>query len=541
MKIIIAVIVLLISSTFLITQSFAQNIVLPNGFGTIVTDNGGRYYAQDVTNVILSSSDTPDIVIKTALGRGGDIYIGGGTYNLSKDFAGFDLKSHTHLKLAQDARIVVPSGYGGYVFRFNTLTIQSVLEGGQIYEADPVKRNWIAILMQGTGVSFNYISNMVVTNPYIVIDFSTITPGYISANTFDNINANNFVRGIEFDFIGKYKHGASGFLGNTFRDLQFQSGSMTTYGAKDIEHIFNAFYNVEFWDLPANAISATVDPLAEHTIIIGGQMTYRNFVDAGANTIVLDSWHNSFSSNSTILSEIIKGTYQPKVNIPTISANQALNMSMPQQLTTGFVKGNHGQFAISQEHPIDINIYGTVNNPKGGSVILYITKPDGVVEQNEAYITSTGTFYYPLVFDKDSLTGQYKIGGLYQNSNLGSLFINVTSTQTLPSETNSQPNIAIVPTLGSNTTLSTTIKINAKLWSLGQINDDVFGNSIQNLAKAGIIKNMNGNQTSLHQSLHIPTWFKNNAGWWTDGQISDTDFISELQYLLDGGIIQIPS
>jgi hypothetical protein len=543
MKIIIAVIVLLISSTFLFTESFAQGVPLTNDFGTIVYQFNGLYYVKDPLTGILASSDTPDNIIKTALGRGGEIYIEGGTYHLSKDFAGFDLKYGTHLKLAQDAYVIVPSGYGGYVFRLGVGAAQCVLEGGSIYEASPIKRSWVGIMMQGSknGVYFNLIQNMVITYPDIVIDFNATTGQWINANTFVNIKGEDFVKGIEFDFNGKHTLDVDGFQGNTFRDSQFQSGPMTTYGVKDIKHKFIAFYNVQIWDLPPRAISSTIDPSAVDTMIIGGQMTYQGFEDKGVNSIVLDSLHNSLSSNSTITSELIKGTHQPKANIPVIPSNQGLNMSMPKQLTTGLVKGNKAQIAISQEIPIDINVYGKVSNPRGGSVILYITGPDGVIEQNQAYVTSDGTFYYPLIFDRSSLIGQYKINALYHDSNLGSLFINVTSDQTLPTDTSSNQSPMIVPPSNSNETLSVRINNDARLWSQGKISDDTFGNTIQYLINTGIIQKANENRTSLDQTVHIPTWFKNNAGWLVDGQISYSDFISEIQYLLKNGMILMPS
>ncbi len=541
MKIIIAIIVLLISSTFLFTETFAQGVDLTNDFGTIVYQFNGLYYVKDPLTGILASSDTPDSVIKTALGRGGEIYIEGGIYDLSKNFAGFDLKTGTDLKLAQDAHIIIPSGYSGYVFRFNSGIAHCVLEGGSINEANPVKRSWIGIMMQGgpAGVYFNLIQNIRITNPYIVIDFNATAGQWINANTFVNINGNSFVRGIEFDFAGKRTPYVDGFDGNTFRDSQFQSGPMTTYGVKDIRHDRNAFYNVQIWDLPQGSISSTIDSTAENTIIIGGLMTHVGFVDNGINTIILDSWHNSLLSNSTITSALIKGTFEPKVNIPSIPQNQGLNMSLPQQLTTGVVKGNKAQFALSQEIPIDINIYGKVNASRGGSVILYITGPDGVVNQNQAYVTSDGTFYYPLIFDKNSLIGQYKISGLYQNSNIGSIFINVTSVQTLSTSTSNQ-NTMIVPPSDSNKTLPVRINNDARLWFQGKISDDTFGNTIQYLINTGIIQKANENHTSLDQSVHIPTWLKNNARWLAEGQISYNDFISEIQYLLKNGMILMP-
>ncbi|HYL67315.1 MAG TPA: hypothetical protein VEU72_09245 [Nitrosopumilaceae archaeon] len=538
MKIIIALIGLLISSTFLFTGTFAQTTNLPNNFETIVYQSNNYYYVTDSQNNIITSSGVPEFVIKTALERGGDIYIAEGTYNLSSNFSGFDLKSNTYLRLAHNAYIVVPSGYGGHVFRFNSATFQSVIDGGNINEAFPVTRNWIGILMQGEAVSFNLVENMVITNPFIVIDFNTSSPNYISANTFYNINGNSFVRGIEFDFTGKYIPWRTGFFGNTFRDLQFQGGSMTTYGVKDMEHYWEAFYNVIFWDLPSNAISANIDPLASYNIIIGGQMTRPNFDDKGKNTVILDTYTTKNTSNSTILLEILNGTYHPQMNVPTLRSNQVLNMSIITQSANGFVNGNQGQLSVSVGKSITVNIFGKVTNPKGGSVLLSIIRPDGFVEQNQADVTSAGSFYYPMIFDKDSLTGQYQISGSYQNSNLGDLLLNVTSGRIqLPNENHSNINIATPSE--SNTTLSTSIKISAKLWSHGQIRDSIFGDSIHYLIKNGIVELPYQDQTSTHQSTYIPSWFKNNAGWWADGQISVNDFISELQYLLNSKIMII--
>lgn len=536
MKITIGFIIFLFLFTFLFTEGFAQVSDLPNDFGTTVYEFAGRYYVKDSHDIITSNNE-PDSVIKTALARGGDIYIAGGTYNLSQYFSGFDLKSDTHLKIAPNAYIIVPSGYSGYVFRMNSDTFHCILEGGNINEASQAKRNWIGVLLEGESVSFNLVENVVVTNPFIVIDFNTTSPNYISANTFYNINGNNFVRGIEFDFSGKYIPWVSGFFGNTFRDLQFQSGSMTTYGVKDIRYYNNAFYNVIFWDLPPGSISASIDPLAVNNIIIGGDMTYSNFEDRGHNTIILDRLHTKIISNSTLFFAILNGTHNVQVNTP-LPLRQVLNMSIISQPTSGIVNGVQGQLSISNGKPVLADIFGTVINPRGGSVLLTITRPDNTIEHIGAVVTSSGTFYYPMIFDRNSLVGQYQIDGTYQNSNLGSLFLNVTSYP-LPSITNTNSNTDTSTSLESNSILYAQIKNDAKLWSQDKISDDVFISRIQYLAKIGIIEMPNELQNTMHQTTHIPSWLKNNAGWWADGQISNNDFISEIQYLLDNKILEI--
>jgi hypothetical protein len=498
------------------------------------------YLVKDSQNNIIMSSDTPNIVIKTALDRGGEIYLGSGSYYLSKEFSGFDFKYGTHLKLAQDSAIIVPSGYSGYVFRFSSGVQQCLIEGGNIYEANPVKRNWVGILMQGgpSGIAFNLIENMIISYPNIVIDFNATTGQWINGNTFVNIKGESFVKGIEFDFVGSHIDGVDGFYGDTFRDLQFQSGSMTTYGVKDIKHGYIAFYNVQFWDLPPNAISSTIDTSAVNTIIIGGQMTSQGFEDNGIKTIVVDALHNNLFTNPGIASEIIKNTYKPGISIPQSTPNQELNMSIPLQPVTGFVVGNTAQLSVSQERPTEIDLYGAVVNPKGGVVELLITRPDGAVEKNEAYVTSAGTFYYPMAFEKNSLTGQYKIDGLYQNSNLGVLYLNVTTAKILPpKEIIATPNTGNVSSTPKNVTSTIQIMNDAKSWSQDKISDNIFGNSIQYLVSIGILHNPNEFQKS--NVTHFPQWFKIDAARWADGQISSSEFISEVQYLLDNGILKI--
>ncbi len=522
---------ILFSLSFLYAESFAQSLDLPNNSDTLVYPLGGMYFVKDSQNNILASSDTPDTIIKTALDRGGEIYISGGAYYLSKDFSGFDIKFGTHLRMAKNADIFIPSGYSGYVFRFNSGSEQCIVDGGHIQEIEPPKRNWIGILMLGgtNGVADNFIENMVITYPYIAIDFSASTGQWINANTFVNIQAESFVKGIEFDFKGKQTPGVDGFYGNTFRDLQFQSGSMTIYGVKDIEHDYTAFYNVHLWDLPSNAISATIDPTAENTIIVGGQMTYQGFIDDGTNTMILDSWHNSISSNSTISSELINNTQKSNSKVLALNQYGTLNMTIPQQFGSGFVNGSSGQIVLSPEHPSEINVYGKVNKSVGGKVLLHITRPDGLVEENEAYVTSDGTFYYPLVFDKNSIMGMYKVDASYQELSLGSLQIRV-SDQTL--HLNNEPSNP-VKVISSNETLVAGTKDAAKLWSQGKISNRIFLDDVEELIKADIIKNPNTNQVIPY----VPQWFKNTATWWTDGQISDSDFISALQYLFNSKIM----
>lgn len=203
----------------------------------------------------------------------------------------------------------------------------------------------------------------------------------------------------------------------------------------------------------------------------------------------------------------------------------------------GFVKVDQTQTA-SQNLSHVAKIYGKVNDPLGGKVVLYITNPDGIIEQNEVYITSNGDFYFPMIFSGDSLLGKYEINAQYQNSNLGSILLNVTSSQ-IQIVNDTGQDISIIFPSGSDKTLPPWIKTVAKLWSQGQISDSNFDDSLKYLLKIGFIEKPQENQATLHHSTHIPIWFKNNVNWWADEQLSDNEFAAGMQYLLDSEIIQI--
>src|SRR5205807_9156240 len=121
----------------------------------------------------------------------------------------------------------------------------------------------------------------------------------------------------------------------------------------------------------------------------------------------------------------------------------------------------------------------------------------------QADVTSVGAFYYPMIFDQNSWTGQYKIEGSYKNSNLGSLLLNVISHHVQSNENSVQPNVSIAPTSGPNATLSRQIKTDAKLWSQGLISDDNFVNSLRFLVNIGASEKTIGSQPPLNKSTHI--------------------------------------
>ncbi|MBI3842690.1 MAG: hypothetical protein HY295_06085 [Thaumarchaeota archaeon] len=83
------------------------------------------------------------------------------------------------------------------------------------------------------------------------------------------------------------------------------------------------------------------------------------------------------------------------------------------------------------------------------------------------------------------------------------------------------------------------IKSTAKWWSVNNITDSNFVNSIQYLIKERIIVIPNLAKSGQATEQSVPSWIKNNAGWWADGKISDQDFVKGIQYLVEKGIIKI--
>ena len=74
--------------------------------------------------------------------------------------------AHAPGQIALDvtARLTVPNGYGGYVFRLQSTDghslVHSIIEGGQLAEAGQARRQWTGILLDGAasqnaGVLFN--------------------------------------------------------------------------------------------------------------------------------------------------------------------------------------------------------------------------------------------------------------------------------------------------------------------------------------------------------------------------------------------------
>ncbi len=82
------------------------------------------------------------------------------------------------------------------------------------------------------------------------------------------------------------------------------------------------------------------------------------------------------------------------------------------------------------------------------------------------------------------------------------------------------------------------IRNNAKRWSEGRLDDNIFVRGVEFMINQEIIKiPVSGDIGG--ENLIIPSWIKNNAGWWANGKIDDNTFVQGIQFLIEQGIIRV--
>lgn len=79
----------------------------------------------------------------------------------------------------------------------------------------------------------------------------------------------------------------------------------------------------------------------------------------------------------------------------------------------------------------------------------------------------------------------------------------------------------------------------AKWWSISQISDKEFTNSLEYLVQNDIIQVPENQISKGTTDSVVPSWLRTNAGWWGDGVLSDDEFFKSLQWLIDNGFVKI--
>jgi len=166
-------------------------------------------------------------------------------------------------------------------------------------------------------------------------------------------------------------------------------------------------------------------------------------------------------------------------------------------------------------------------------IYLLIMKPDLTTEVLSLYPTSDGKFQTPLMYDENSVKGEYRIEGVYLDHTLN--FKPVTY-QIVDENYQSSVLQNIVETPKA---IPAWVKNTAKWWSEDLVDDESFVNGIEYLVQNKIISIPNLEVKTTKTTSDVPDWIKSTAGWWANGEISEDEFLKGLEYLIQQGIIQV--
>ena len=180
-----------------------------------------------------------------------------------------------------------------------------------------------------------------------------------------------------------------------------------------------------------------------------------------------------------------------------------------------------------------IKIFGTVEEPRSSAFVnMIIAEPDGKTYPVKVRASSQGNYENFILICCNSV-GTYSVSAEWRGYHIGTVTFDVIQ------KPKSQP--TPTPTAEPVTTIPDWIKIHARWWADGQINDSAYLLGIEYLVKEGIIvMPQTGDYDSDFLSPQaVPAWIKNNAEWWASGQIDDITYVSGIQYLVNVGIIKV--
>ena len=178
-----------------------------------------------------------------------------------------------------------------------------------------------------------------------------------------------------------------------------------------------------------------------------------------------------------------------------------------------------------------IKIFGVVEEPRSSAFVnMIIAEPDGKTYPVKVRASSQGNYEnFILICCND--VGTYSVSAEWRGYHIGTVTFDVIQ------KPKSQP--TPTPTAEPVTTIPDWIKIHARWWADGQINDSAYIQGIQYLIKEGIMVIPSTETSESSGSQEVPVWIKNNARWWASGQIDDITYVSGIQYLVNVGIIKV--
>ncbi len=151
-----------------------------------------------------------------------------------------------------------------------------------------------------------------------------------------------------------------------------------------------------------------------------------------------------------------------------------------------------------------VKISGSVSDDnllRGHPVIITIHKPDQTIQILKTGATNNRYFETLLIFDKNSLRGNYQVSASYiEHVDKG---------------------------------MDVSFEIVDKIITPSIISDEQDTEPL-------IVSNPNlSNQIETDSDEIIPQWIKNNAKWWSEGNIDDETFVDGIEFLVKIGIVKI--
>ena len=177
-----------------------------------------------------------------------------------------------------------------------------------------------------------------------------------------------------------------------------------------------------------------------------------------------------------------------------------------------------------------IKIFGIIVEHRANPFVhMIITEPDGKTYPTKVRANSDGNYEsFILICCKN--IGTYSVYAEWRGNHIGTVTFDVIEKPKLqPTPTTTSEPVTVIPDW---------IKIHARWWADGQINDSAYLLGIQYLIKEGIMV-IPSTEMSESSGSQVPVWIKNNAGWWASGQIDDITYVSGIQYLVKVGIIKV--
>ncbi len=225
----------------------------------------------------------------------GEVVLAGGDYLIDDTIT---LGSHQKVRIAADARILLPRGFSGTVFRFtgsSSIRAASIGGDGQVLELGkrggkltrPGRWTFVEFTGNQVGVASVDITGLTVWWPGTFARYRAVGEGWVNAVNITGTRV--FYPRVLLDTRGE--RGADVRMAfNRWEGLRVQAGSHTQFGVKALTGRSWTFDDVVLWD-PANnpeLISARLTRTAEGTTIIGGNLSAQNFIDRGQDTVVID-------------------------------------------------------------------------------------------------------------------------------------------------------------------------------------------------------------------------------------------------------------